>query len=492
MDAATLSHVECSAACASQPAGAQRHNISWSFLDNFTPVRDEVSVEHLPVYGTLPADLDGLYIRTGPNLQFLPPRRSHWLDGDGMLHAVAIERGTASYRNRYVRTAVWHEERRAGQALSTGLMRAPDLDAVRAGRSAYKNTANTSVIVHHGRALALCETGMPYHIALPSLETVGPYAIGHSADHPFTAHPKCDPATGELLYIRYRLGVRPYVIYGILDPHGAVVHETGVATPHPSMMHDFAVSAHYTLFLDLPLYFDIERAVRGASGWLYDPSLSARFGILPRYAPGHQVRWFEGPACCVTHVVNLYEEGREIVLLAVRYEELPHLFTLDPPDEGARPTAPDAKRAYLHEWRFNLASSAVHARRLDPTPVEFPRMNEQYIGRAARYTYLMYDVPQSGIVKYDAHTGRSQLRHHGTGRFGGEAVFVPRCGAHTEDDGYLLTYVWVGAQHRSELLVFDARNFDAEPVARVALPVRVPFGLHGTFVPRTQLAGECT
>ena len=471
-------------------AGAQRRNVSRSFLDNFKPVRDEVTVEHLPVHGALPVDLDGLYIRTGPNPQFLPSGRSHWLDGDGMLHAVAIERGTASYRNRYVRTAVWHEEARAGRALSTGLMHAPDLDAVRAGRSAYKNTANTSVIVHHGRALALCESGVPYQIALPSLETVGPYALGHDADQPFTAHPKSDPATGELLYIRYRLGVRPYVIYGILNQHGCVVHETSVETVRPSMMHDFAVSAHYTLVLDLPLYFDIARALRGMSGWVYDRSLSTHFGVLPRYAHGSQMRWFEGPACCVTHVVNLYEDGRELVLIAVRYGEVPPIFTLDPPDENATPPAPEAKRAYLHEWRFNLESGAVHERQLASIPIEFPRINEQYVGRASRYTYLMSDVPQSGVVKYDAHTGQSHLRLHGMGRFGGEVVYVPRLGAHTEDDGYLLTYVWAGVQQQRELLVLDARHFAAEPVARVELPARVPFGLHGTFVPQAQWARE--
>jgi carotenoid cleavage dioxygenase len=52
-----------------------------------------------------------------------------------------------------------------------------------------------------------------------------------------------------------------------------------------------------------------------------------------------------------------------------------------------------------------------------------------------------------------------------------------------EDDGFLMTFVYDGERNASELLVLDAQDLSASPLARVLLPARVPFGFHGSWVP---------
>src|ERR1700739_4335045 len=94
-------------------------------LGLFAPVRDELTLEDLPVIGEIPKDLNGVYLRNGPNRQFDASGRYHMFDGDGMIHAAHFENGKIRYRNRYVRTRAFCEESAAGRPLWTGLMENP-------------------------------------------------------------------------------------------------------------------------------------------------------------------------------------------------------------------------------------------------------------------------------------------------------------------------------------------------------------------------------
>jgi carotenoid cleavage dioxygenase-like enzyme len=463
-------------------------SLSPFMLGNFRPVRRENTAEHIPFAGRLPPELDGVYLRLGPNPQFEPIAPHHWFDGDGMIHEISLDsaNGDISYRNRYVQTSSWQEDAKASKALRPGLMHPPDIERVLAGGQPYRSTANTSAVFHHGRALVLSEFGESYEISLPDLKTLGPVHIGADASLNFTAHPKIDPATDDLVYIGYRIGLRPYVTYGVLAADGTTKHETTVDTARPSMMHDFAISAHYAVLLDQPIYFDPARALAGNSGWTYDPAQPARFGILPRYASGDEIRWFETPPCCVTHFVNAYEAGTELVVTGIRYATLPDGLVFDQRTqvEPLRPSAGPVQ-PFLHQWRFDLATGEVRECPLGDTAVEFPTINPAVTGRSARYVYLITEGRSNGILKHDALTGINSVRLHGQGRCGGEATFVPRAGATAEDDGYLLTFVWDGAAGRSEFLILDAAAIDLDPIARVILPTRVPFGFHGTFIARS-------
>jgi carotenoid cleavage dioxygenase-like enzyme len=125
---------------------------------NFAPVHEEIAADNLTVVGTLPPEIDGMFVRNGPNPQFPPLKHYNWFVGDGMLHGVRIQGGRASYRNRYVRTQGWEDEHAAGKALYPGFASDP-LYIILASvlknrfqsRPANKNPASTALVWHDGR-----------------------------------------------------------------------------------------------------------------------------------------------------------------------------------------------------------------------------------------------------------------------------------------------------------------------------------------------------
>ncbi len=441
---------------------------------NYAPVREEITADQLEVIGKLPGELDGMFVRNGPNPQFPPKGAYHWFDGDGMLHGVRIRDGKASYRNRYVRTAGWLEEQKAGKALYTGLAEMPDLKRLALGQDTHKNAANTALAWHNGQLLALWEGGPPYAIRVPSLETVGKFTFDGKLKHACTAHPKIDPATGEFLFFGYQ-PVKPYVRYSVANAEGVLVRTTPIEIPRPVMMHDFAITARHSIFLDLPVAFDFTGLLRGEGPLSFQPKLGARLGVLPRH--GGEPRWFEIEPCYVFHVLNAYDDGDEVVLYACRMKQFPKEIT--PPEKLSEQDI-KAIGSMLHRWRLNLKAGTVKEDALDDLPADFPRVNETLTGRKTRYGYLT-TLRWDALVKYDLETGKRERHELGKGRYAGEAVFVPR--GKDEDDGWLVTYVFDEATNKSEMLVVDARDFTAKPIARVLLPARVPFGFHGIWLP---------
>lgn len=463
------------------------------FLEgNFGPVQEEVTLENLQVIGKLPADLDGMFVRNGPNPRFAPLGNYHWFDGDGMLHGLRIADGKASYRNRFVRTPSWQAEDRAGHALYGGLADPPTVGSQFRDRPP-QNKANTALVWHDGRLLALWEAGPPTEMKVPGLETKGFHSYGGKLKHPFTAHPKVDPETGEMMLFGYTLYRKPYLQYSVVDRNGQLTSTTPIDLKLPVMMHDFAVTAKHTIFMDLPEVFDMARALKGQHPLVFMKERGSRFGILPRHGHGNEVRWFESPPCFVFHVLNAYDDGDDVVLLACRMPEFPGAVAFGntgghPSEQGkAAPLEP-----VLYEWRFNLKTGAVKEGPMDDRTCEFPRVNDGRLGRKTRFGYAGCTDGGAvfvGFLKYDLETGTAKKLGFGKGRSGGEGVFVPKPNATSEDDGWLLTFVHDLAEYKSELFIADARSFDAEPVARIKLPVRVPYGFHGAWLDGKTLGG---
>ncbi|AVH65073.1 9-cis-epoxycarotenoid dioxygenase [Nostoc sp. 'Peltigera membranacea cyanobiont' 213] len=449
------------------------------YLDrNFAPIRKEITTDKLLVIGELPLDLSGIFVRNGPNPQWTPIGQYHWFDGDGMLHGVQISNGVATYRNRYIQTAGWKKEREAGKALWTGLLEPRRKDNPHSG---YKNTANTALVWHAGQMLALNEGGKPHAIKLPELETIGEYTYNDKLISAFTAHPKVDPVTGEMVFFGYSLFAPPYVQYSVVSAQGELLRTVPIDLPIGVMMHDFAITENYTIFMDLPLTFSAERSQRGEPIMMFERDRPSRFGIVPRHGDNSNIRWFESPSCYVFHTLNAYEDGDEVVLIACRMSSTSVLSSDDsqPDPEGNIPR--------LYRWRFNLNTGTVREEMLDDVASEFPRINENLLGRQTRYGYTnkMANSPLplfEGIIKYDFSSGKSQTHEFGQGRYGGEAVFAPRPGAIAEDDGWLVTFIHDENSNTSELVLVNAQDLTAEPVARVIIPQRAPYGFHGTWV----------
>jgi carotenoid cleavage dioxygenase len=448
----------------------------------FAPVADELVADDLRVEGELPRELRGTFARNGSNPRFEPRGRYHWFDGDGMVHAVRIEEGRASYRNRWVRTRAFDKESEAGRALWTGIMEPVDLANP---NGPVKDTANTDLAFHAGRLLALFWlSGDPYELALPSLETRGRASFG--ADRlRFASHPKVDAGTGELMFFDYSTVAAPYLTYGVLSREGKLVRKVPIDLPGPRLLHDIAITERYTVFLDFPMLWRADKLKAGKRRVVFDQELPSRFGIIPRHGEAKDVRWFEASPCYVYHAAACYEEGDEVVFVGSRIES-----PIPPPGayDGRRPRLDFLELVpYLHRWRFDMKSGKVREERLDERPTEFPRIDDARQGRRVRFVYLARLAPAptllfEAIVKHDLGRGTSAAHEFGPGRFGSEATFVPRPGAKDEDDGWLVSLV-SSEDGPGELEVWDARDMSSPPLARVTLPRRVPVGFHACWVP---------
>ena len=451
---------------------------------NFAPVDQEITANSLKVIGEIPPDLSGMFIRNGPNPQHPPIGEYHWFDGDGMLHGVEISNGKAIYRNRYIRTRGWNIENKAGKAVWSGLLEPPQID------NPYgpgKNTANTALVWHAGKFLALWEAGSPHNIQLPELETMGEYTYNNKLTCPFTAHPKVDPMTGEMMFFGYSFAP-PYLQYGIISAEGEILKTTPIELPMGIMMHDFAITENYTIFMDLPLTFSPERMQRGEPIMMFESDRPSRFGILPRHGENSNIYWFESPSCYVFHTLNAYEAEDEIILIACRMSSTTVLET----NISNKSTDPTANIPFLHRWRFHLKTGTVTEEILDDIPAEFPRVNENLIGRKTQYGYAatMANRPLplfDGVIKYDFHHHTSQVHKFKEGHYGGEVVFAPRLNTTREDDGWLLTFVHDENSQTSELIIINAQDITSEPVAQIIIPQRVPYGFHGTWISEPQL-----
>jgi carotenoid cleavage dioxygenase len=461
------------------------------YLDgNYAPVHTEIEAPDLPSIGAIPRDLAGLFVRNSSNPRFPAKGRYHWFDGDAMLHAVHLEDGRASYRNRWVRTSAFVAEEQAGEALWTGVTERPDFTNP---RGPLKDSSNTDVVFHAGRLLTLWWLGgEPYLIHAPSLETAGTESWGGRM-RTASAHPKVDAVTGEMMVYDHK-PFPPYLTYGVVSPAGELVHLTTVDLPGPRLQHDMAITERHTILLDMSMMWDPALLARGQTRVGFFRDKPTRFGILPRFGKGDEIRWFEASPCYMYHTINAWEQGDTIVLLGCKIDNPlagdPLNPARDAPSIGFLRLDPA-----LHRWTFDLSTGAVKEERLDDVLAEFPRMDNRLLGRRSRYSYsqrfaraptLLFD----GVIKHDTDTGRSWLHRYPDGRFGGETVFAPRLGSKAEDDGYLLTFVADEATFESELYVIDAAHVGEPPVARIRIPQRVPTGYHTWWIPAAELGAQ--
>lgn len=443
------------------------------------PIADETLAFDLPIEGALPPELEGLYLRNGPNPAKGDP--GHWFLGDGMLHAVELARGRArSFRSRFVQT----------RALR-GLARYVD----RSGRVDFRaSPANTHVIAHAGRILALAENGFPWQVDR-TLATLGDHDFDGRLQGPMTAHPKRCPRTGELHFFGYHFA-KPHLVYHRANRAGELVLSRPIEIPRPVMMHDFAITQDFVLFFDLPIVFTPEAITRGGMPYAFDASAGARLGVLRRDAPGEEPVWLPIEPCYFFHSVNAWNEGGSIRLEVARYPEL------------WRHSATRFDPAFLYRYDIDLEARRIREGQLDDLPIEFPRVREDRTSLRHRFVWATSTRDQdgapcgAGLVCYDGATG-GRVRWEEEGWLPGEAVFVPAeprpasgRGAGPDEgkrdgegEGWLLAYLHDVACGPSMLAVFDATRLARGPVARVRLPQRVPLGFHGSWIPEAELGG---
>ncbi len=425
---------------------------------NYAPVSDEADLTDLAVEGTIPPSLDGLYVRNGPNPH--TGTSVHWFLGDGMLHGVRLKGGKALwYRNRYVKTR---------QLDGDPLVR-PDFTIDHTVAA-----ANTHIVPHGGALYALVESSFPTRIT-PELETAGIHDFGGKLKHAFTAHPKICPRTGEMHAFGYSFA-DPFLVYHRVSADGALLDSFPVPVKGPTMMHDFAVSERYVVFMDLPVMFDGEQAFQGTMPFKWNDDHGARLGVMPRGGTADQVRWYDIDPCYVFHVANAFDdEAGGIVIDVARYPDL------------WRKNSSTFSQATLHRWRIDPATGTVSEQPLDDHIIEFLRVDDRLGGRAHRYIYSAGADPAKGgefnaLIKYDLQTGMKAVQDFGPDAIMSEFVFVPEVGSTEDDAGWLMGFVYSGRTGTSDFVIMDAQSLNRPPVARVSLPRRVPQGFHGSWM----------
>lgn len=450
----------------------------------FAPIQDELDDAPCTVIqGTIPDDLSGTYIRNGPNPRF-PPIGSYTypLDGDAMIHAIHIEGGRAGYRNRYVRTPSLAAEERAGRALWGGVLTpiSPPADVVgpALAQKPFRDMPDINVVRHGGRLLALAEGDPPFALT-DQLATVGTWDFGGALVQGIGAHPKIDPATGEMVVFRYGLD-DPLLSWAIIGADGKVTRPSeAIDIDAPYMIHDCAITKHHLVLIVCPLRFDF--TVQEILAW--EPDRGTRVAVIRRDETSVPVRWFEIGPFWVWHIASAYEVGSsETGQIVLYYPFWSHPgFCHGEPATGG-----------IHRMTLRLATGAVSIDIIDDRLCEFPRIDDRLIGRVHRYFHTGSKDPgltgQQGVwnalLRYDLQTGTVAERR--TGRFAlGEAVFAPRRNADPSDEnaGYLLVYASDVDTLQTTLLILDSAHIAGEPVATLSLPRRVPLGLHGTWVP---------
>jgi carotenoid cleavage dioxygenase-like enzyme len=449
----------------------------------FAPIHDEIDAAHLAVDGTIPTDLQGAYLRNGPNPEFTPLGSYHYpLEGDGMIHGVWIEDGTARYANRWVRTNGLRAEERAGRALFGGLMTPAFVDPSLLGPDPdpgwpIKLDAFIHVVRHGGRLLALAESMPPYELTA-ELDTVGRYEFAGGLSAGFCAHPKIDPITGEMIVFRYDLAA-PFLTWATVGPDGMVTQPSvpvhGV--DRSFMIHDFAITERHVVLVVAPLTIDADAMLAGGQPLGWHPELGTRIAVIPRDR-SRPTRWVHTDAFWAWHYANAHEDDRCIYLDFPGWNAPSMVLSQRVDVEAAFSRAiidPDRGTATIHH--------------LDAASTEYPRIDDRRTGRSHRYVVVggRREPTPVGIgehdrlVRYDMVTGGSE--HVDLDISIGEVCFAPRVGSTDELDGYYLGFGTDIGSDRSALLIWDAAQFPGAPVARIRMPRRVPNGLHGNWLP---------
>jgi len=471
-----------------------------SFTGPFAPSGVEGVVRHLPVLeGQIPPELDGAFYRVAPDPQFPPMSGDDiWFNGDGMVTRFRFRNGEAGVAQRWARTEKFTLEEKAGKALF-GAYRNPLTDDPSV-KGKVRGTANTNVVVHGGKLFALKEDSPPVAMDPETLETTDPkYDFGGKlTSETFTAHPKIDPKTGEMLAFGYAakgLLTRDVAFYTI-SPEGEITKEVWFEIPYYCMMHDFGITEDYVVFHIVPITSDWQRLENRLPHFGFDRNRPIHLGVLPRNGGAGDIRWFSAPNCFASHVMNAHNVGSKVHFDTPMAEG--NMFPFFPDIEGA-PFEPKKAASRVTRWTVDMLGNSddIEMTQLTDLVGEFPRIDDRFAGQPYRHGYILaqdlekpVDLPggrsasgmmMNTLARIDVQTGETDSWWVGPVSSLQEPAFIPRPGSTGEGDGYLVTIENRLAESASRLLLFDGLNVAAGPIAVIGLPFRIRPGLHGNW-----------
>ena len=434
------------------------------------PVTEELTTYDLPITGQIPEELEGRWLRNGPNpYGNVDPNSYHWFLGDGMIHGVRLRGGKAEwYRNRWVR----------GKDLAERLGEEPP------SGECFRNSGfspNTSVIGHSGHTLALVEAGISPVSLTYELETIGYTNFEGTLPGAFTAHTKFDPVSEELHGVCYTYPDIPdRVQHVVVGMDNRVKKVTDVPLDGMPMIHDMSLTETYALIYDLPVCVDIEMAMSGKRfPFAWNDDHQPRVGLLPRNGTAEDIIWCEAPSCYVFHPVNAFDvqtnDGtNQVVVDLCRFDRMFYSDLHGPIESIPK----------LARWTIDPTTGTVSEDIVSEQSQDFPTHDPRVVARKYQYAYTSW-LDLGHTCRTDMETGETILHNHGEGRFGAEPLFIPRADGENEEDGWVMVVVNDQNNGPAELVILDANDMTKEPVARIHLPQRVPDGFHGSWVPDT-------
>jgi carotenoid cleavage dioxygenase-like enzyme len=464
------------------------------------PFRAEVDIFDCDVEGRIPDDLSGCFYRVGPDFQY-PPKYPNNIpfDGEGHVSMFRIANGHVDLKSRYVRTQRFKVQQAARKAVF-GIYRNPFTDDPGL-ENVSRGTANTTVVYHNGKLLALKEDSPPVAMDPLTLETTDDYLTfdGKLTSKTFTAHPKFDPGTGEMIGFGYEakgFGSDDIAVYAI-DKDGNISWEAWIKVPYVGMVHDFAVTQKHIAFLVIPMAYDLAQMKAEGVHFSWDSKLPTWFGVMRRGGDGSDIRWFEGPERCATHVMGAWSDGDTCYVdMDMAHKNQFPFF----PNRHGEPFDPVGAAGVVTRLKVDLSTTAERydMEVLYPNNGVLPRQDDRYQTVPYRYGFMptvdyskpphpafanMPFRPNNHYTMFD-HSSRTAKSYFAGGDVAlQEPCFVPRRKGAPEGDGYLVGMAGrVLEGGRSDLLILDTDDIEAGPIATVQLPFRFFGQVHGWWV----------
>ena len=471
------------------------------------PARFEAKVYDCEVVGKIPTDINGGFVRVGGEYLYPSKHADDGPNSDGYISMFRFRNGIVDYTGKWVKTPRYKNDLAAGRQLY-GYYRNPyddDPSVTDIAHPAKRALANTAPIAHGGRLFALKEDALPYEVNPDTLETVGTWDFhGKYKSETFTAHPKIDPVTGEMVCFGYEAtgsATDDLWVYTV-NKAGQVTREWRCKVPYASMIHDMSLTQKHILFPGGNMVTSVDILKERKNHWAWDPNKPSYIGILPRDGDAKDMRWFYGPKRNMVHTFNARSEGNKVILEAPFFDDN-FLFPMFTPVDGSKIVAPQRARIRRLTFDLNSKDDRWQEEILWPMQVsDLGRIDTRYMTLHTRYGFTNYidpekpfDEKRGGNLKgrvsnmygrFDFATQKIDSYFVGDTHALGECVFVPRAGSTKEGDGYLMGVASNYAEMRSELIIADAQNLAAGDIARVILPFRSG-SLHGIWVQEKEL-----
>ena len=437
--------------------------------------------------GRLPPDLTGVLWRNGPaEHERFGHRYGHWFDGDGMVQAFTFTGSGVSHRARILETPKRRRETKAGKRLLPAFGTLPPEPAPIMAPDDM-NAANTSVLAHGGRLMALWEGGSALEFDAETM-AAGEFVAWRAdlAGAPFSAHPKVE-ADGTCWNIGCVVFPRPMLLFYRIDPRGRLAAFNALPIEPLGMVHDYVVTRRHLVLVVPPFVIEGERFAQGPISFLdahaWRPELGTRVIVVEKETLT-PVRHYDLPPGFHFHHGNGWEEADGTIHLDLCRAADP-MFAIH-----------DLRAVMEGDWEFPSAQPHYSRIVLRPGGVgtveqaaaavaDFPRIDPRRTGLRHRALFALTGArdggwPLSRVDRIDPDRGAVDGWSYPRHLIPEEHVFVPR--GETEGDGWLVGPFLDLKRRAAGLSVFEAQRLADGPLWQGMLPYPLPLALHGTFV----------